>query len=67
MSALVHAFNATKDLAAWRNGEKRNRWRDAGGKHKPCIPPAVLRGMADRIQLRARVERDEREEALPSR
>jgi hypothetical protein len=31
----------------------------------PCIPPAILRGMVDRIQLRARVEQDNADETCP--
>jgi hypothetical protein len=30
---------------------------------EPCIPPAILRGMVDRILLRKQVERDNHEEA----
>jgi hypothetical protein len=59
--------NAALDRGEWSDicGYKgRPPHRFNFGK-EPCIPPAVLRGMMDRINLRARVERDNADEVCP--
>jgi hypothetical protein len=79
MSALSFAFMASVDLVVRQSisimrsssiadcvGFRGRVPRDDFGR-TPCIPPAILRGMVDRILTRARVERDNREEAQPSR
>jgi hypothetical protein len=78
MSALPFAFSREWDRQCsqafiargiplgWASDSKGQFPRDSRGR-TPCIPPAILRGMVDRILTRARVERDNREEAQPSR
>jgi hypothetical protein len=71
MSVLSFAFAGSRDEAlaefpgqALRHGGKAP-FDDRG--QSPCIPPAVLTGMMDRILLRARVERDNAAEECPPR
>jgi hypothetical protein len=45
-----------------KEASERKKCRVNPGK-EPCIPAGILRGMVDRILLRVRVERDNREEA----
>jgi hypothetical protein len=67
MSALAFAFAAKRAKLDRSAGFAGAALPFENTRHTPCIPPAILRGMVDRILTRARVERDNREEAQPSR